>query len=341
LLKSTDGGNTWAKTIIWEHPYPFHNGQVTDTFYCADGAHSLDFDDNGIAHVVFGINRTVCDGISTYWFPAVGGIGYWNENRPTFSNNLNALSPYGDPGSELEEDYSLIGWSQDINGNGQLDILDELSLYYVGLSSMPQIMVKGLNEIFVVYSSVTETYDNGLQNYRHLWARYSSEGLYWGNFCDLTNNPSHIFDECVFPSLAPYSDNYLTYYLTYQRDIEPGLAELGDEDPYGENYITFMKTVIGVGIPEKQESGEIFSVSQNQPNPFSSETKVKVELFESANVTLTIKTLTGQKVLNIDKGFLQRGVHLFTINALRINPGLYFYTVNAGEFFTTKKMIIE
>jgi hypothetical protein len=340
LLKSNDGGNTWAKTIIWDHPYPLFNyNYPTDTFYCADGSHAFDFDNNGMAHVVFGINRTYCDGAGTYWFPAVDGIGYWNENRPTFSNNLNALSPYGDPGSELEEDYSLIGWTQDINNNGQLDILNDWGMYYIGFSSMPQILVDDDNEIFVVYSSVTENLDNGEQNYRHIWARYSSQGLFWGSFIDLTNNPIHIFDECIYPSLAPYSDDF--YYLTYQRDLEPGLAIRGDQDPFTENYITFMKTDFAVGIPEKQKSGEILKVSQNHPNPFSSESKIKVELFEAANVTLTIKTLTGQKVLQTDKGYLQPGVHLFSINAKGLNPGLYFYTVNAGEFSTTKKMIIE
>lgn len=341
LLKSADSGNTWAKTIIWDHPYPLYNNTYpTDTFYCADGSHDFDFDNDGMAHVVFGINRTYCDdGGSYYWFPAVGGIGYWNEDRPTFSNNLNALSPYGDPGSELEENYSLIGWSQDVNNNGQLDILDDWGRYYVGFSSMPQITVDDIGDILVVYSSVTENLDNGLQNYRHLWGRISYNGEYWGPFYGLTSNALHIWDECIYPSLASYSDE--CFYLTYQRDNEPGLAIRGDLDPYTVNYVTFMETDLGVGVPEKQKSGEILTVSQNQPNPFSRETKVKVDLLEPANVSLTIKTLTGQKVLHTEKGYLQPGTHLFTINAKGMNPGLYFYTVNAGEFSTTKRMIIE
>jgi hypothetical protein len=341
LLKSTDGGDTWTKTIIWDHPYPFWiNGQETDTFYCADGAHSLDFDDNGITHVVFGINRTYSDAAGSYWFPAVDGIGYWNENRPTFSNNLNALSPYGDPGSELEENYSLIGWTQDVNQNGQLDILEDWGRYYLGFSSMPQIIFDESSNILVlVFSSVTETYDNGAQNYRHLWMRGSPNGSWWGAFHDLTNDLSHLYDECVFPSLATFSDD--AYYLTYQRDNEPGLAVRGDLDEYTENQITFMTTYLGVGFNEKEISGEILSVSQNQPNPFRGETKVKVELFESANVSLTMTTLTGQKVQELNKGPLQPGVNIITIDAAGLKPGVYFYTVKAGDNSITKKMIIK
>ncbi|MEZ5197853.1 MAG: hypothetical protein R2764_16145 [Bacteroidales bacterium] len=53
-----------------------------------------------------------------------GGIGYWNEDRPTFSNDVDALCPFSDcQYSELIDDYSLIGWMQDVNGSGELDIL--------------------------------------------------------------------------------------------------------------------------------------------------------------------------------------------------------------------------
>ena len=104
LMKSTDGGETFEKTLIWENPYPFwQSGTATDTFYCADGAHSIIIDDNDIIHVVFGINRAYADdGGSSYWYPYVDGIGYWNETMPAFSDDLNALNPYGHPDSELE-----------------------------------------------------------------------------------------------------------------------------------------------------------------------------------------------------------------------------------------------
>ncbi len=344
LLKSTDGGDTWTQTIIWEHPYPMwdpNNMYPTDTFYCADGAHGLAFDQDGMVHIVFGINRAHSDGEGTFWFSGVGGIGYWNETRPTFSNDLNALCPFADCiYSELVEDYSLIGWTQDINQNGTIDILwDDIAKYYLGLSSMPQIIIDELNNIYVVYSSVTETYDNGTQSYRHLWARWSFNGDFWGPFYDLTSDLIHIFDECVFPSVASFSDDW--FYLVYQADTEPGMAIKGDEDPYGENFIRFMKVYKGVGIFENKSPDESLKVSQNIPNPFTSETVIQIELFDDCNVFLEVTNLTGQKVIEINIGYLQPGVHYITIDAVGINPGLYFYTVNAGEAAVTKKMMVE
>ncbi len=100
MMKSTDGGNTWTQTIIWEHPYPLFSNQApiaTENFYNNDGTFDIAFDQSGMAHVVFGINRSNCDGTwPGSWFPGVGGIGYWNEDRPTFSADTNALCPYPD-----------------------------------------------------------------------------------------------------------------------------------------------------------------------------------------------------------------------------------------------------
>jgi hypothetical protein len=346
LLKSTNGGSTWEKTIIWEHPYPDWNPNYmfeTDTFYCVDGAHNMDFDDEGILHVVFGINRTYCDGTGTFWFPAVGGIGYWNENRPSFSNDLNALNPYGHPDSELEEDYSLIGWTQDVNGNGQLDILDDWGTYYLGFSSMPQIIYDDYGDMLVlIFTSVTETSDNGTQNYRHLWLRGSPDsGNNWGQHILLTSELFHIYDECVFPSLAPYSVEWEKYYLTYQRDDEPGLAVRGDEDPYAENYITIMETDFEVGINDKNRLIDELKVSQNHPNPFSDKTLIQIKLFHKCKLSVEVYNPTGQKVLVIDRGFVNQGTHNISVSAEGLNSGLYFYTVKAGDAIVTKKMVVE
>ena len=245
LMKSTNNGDSWTKTVIWEHPYPLYdpNGSTpTDTFYCVDGAHSLAFDQSGKVHIAFGINRSFSQGIGVSWFPLVDGIGYWHEDMPTFSNNLNALSPYGDPGTELIMDYNFIGWTQDINGNGELDILGEIGLYYVGFSSMPQLIIDEMNNIFLVYSSVTESYNNGLQDYRHLWARGSNDnGQTWGSFIDLNEELIYIFSECVFPSLSPTTDDNI--HLLFMEDNEPGMAVRGDEDPFLENYMVYMNVL--------------------------------------------------------------------------------------------------
>ncbi len=241
VFKSTDNGDNWTKTTIWQHPYPLwdhYNQFPTDTFYCVDGMHTLTFDDNGKIHVVFGICRTFSDGATQYWYPLVDGLAYWNEDMPVFSNDLNALNPYGDPGSELIENYNLIGWMQDINNNGTLDIMGNVGNYRCGASSMPQMIIDD-EGIFVFFSSVTETYNNGFEDFRHIWGRKSINlGQDWSSFVDLNSDLIFTYSECIFPTCSPTTDDYL--HFTFMEDYNPGLAANGDH-PYTENQIKYMK----------------------------------------------------------------------------------------------------
>ena len=307
-----------------------------------DGAHHLTFDQQGKVHVVFGINRAYSDGSGTFWFPFVDGVGYWNEDMPAFTDNLNALNPYGHPDSELIEDENLIGWSQDVDGDGELTFLDEIGTYFISLSSQPQIVIDDMNNKFVVFSSVTETYDNGVQNYRHLWARASGPGSNWGEFAHLTSGLIHLFDECVFPSVAPYCDD--NFYLIYQADSEPGLSIRGDLDPPTDNFIYFMeisKMEVPVGTDDHFELVSNFEVSQNFPNPVSGKTHVTVDVSEKCSLSLDVLDVTGKIVSSLPYREVNKGTYTLLIDASGFTPGVYFYRVDAGYRTMTRKMMVE
>jgi hypothetical protein len=342
LMKSTDGGMNFTKTLIWEHPYPFFDPQnpfPTDTFYCVDGSLSCVIDKFNKVHVVFGINRSYSEGTGTYWFPFVDGVGYWNEDMDPFSDNKNALNPYNHPDSELIEDYNLIGWTQDVDGDGEITLIGEIGTYYIGLSSMVQ-LVYGINhELYLVYSSVTETYHNNIANYRHLWARTSPDGgLSWGDFFDLTSDIVHFFDECVYPSCAPYTDDYI--HLVYQSDNEPGVNIWGTGHPVTDNNINVMKVlkddITGVNRP-KGLLREI-DVSVNFPNPFSATTSIHVNLRQPAELHLEVLNMIGQVVYRNSTSGLA-GMNTLTIDGSELKKGVYFYSVKSGDSVITQKMI--
>ncbi len=347
LLKSLDGGYSWAKTVIWENPYPMfdpNNPVVTDTFYCADGAHDVAIDLMGKVHVVFGINRAMCaDGATLSWFPLVDGLAYWNEDRATFSDDTHALDPYGHPNSELVDDYSLIGWAQDVNNNGVWDILGEVGYYYVGTSSMPTMAIDDQNRIYVVFASVTETFNNGLQDYRHLWGRGSSNGgTWWGQFVDFTSSLIHIFDECVFPSMSPTSDDNV--YLAYQVDTEPGLHVRGDEDPASENHINYMeisKPEFLIGIDEHTSPLFDYDVSHVTPNPVNGDAQIRVNIRSKTTLSLEITNMMGQVVSTFDAGDVLPGMSTLQISSKELTSGVYFCRVKAGDTIITRKMIVE
>jgi hypothetical protein len=345
LMKSTDGGFSFEKTTIWEHPYPdWQYGMAADPFYCADGAHSLVIDSEGMVHVVFGITQVEADEDGTYWYQWVDGIAYWNEEMPAFSNDLNALAPFDHPDSELIEDYNLVGWTQDINNNGQLDFLDEIGLYFIGLSSMPQLVLDG-PEIYLVYSSVTETFGNGLKNYRHIWARSAVKiGDTWNwnpYFEHLSDDLVHIFDECVYPAAASNSDENI--HLIYQADSEPGTATWMAQHAYVDNRIVYLKKekYVIIGTEEQTNPPQNLKVEQNYPNPFRSGTRIIVENRMTSTLGIKIFTPSGQMVYEESRQDTQPGKHFFNINGTGLAEGIYFYTISNGSSAVTKKMIVD
>ena len=346
LMKSTDEGETWDKSLIWEHPYPMWDWNVAhpDTFYCNDGSAAIALDHTGKAHVTFGLSRVLhAEAGTTYsYFPFVDGVVYWNEDMPTFSNDLHALDPYGHPNSELVVDQNLVGWSQDVDNNGQLDLLDEvLSYRTIGLSTMTNVTVDEAGNIFLAYSSSTEGYDNGTVNYKHIWVRAKEANGDWGDFIDLDEDLIHIFDECVYPNWSPNSD--ANVYLFYQYDPDPGLA-LDDDHPWQDNTMLFVditKEELGITVGQNEIAAPRIRVSQNYPNPCNTESTVYVVLEEPAPLSLEVHNIIGQKVLEIAPAQYPAGRNAFVMDTRDLGPGAYFYSVCMGSEKITKKMIVE
>ena len=350
-MRSDDNGETWEHNMVWEHPYPFFdwNTTITDTFFCVDNSANLAIDANGKCHVVFGINRVMHLEVGTTYnlFPFVDGVGYWNEDMEPFSDDLDALAPpqYGYANSEMVEDVNYIGWMQDVDGDGEVTLVgntvDDIYVYrQIGPSGMPTITVDEYGRRFVIFASTTETYFNDTYNYKHLWARAYENGS-WGDFMDLSSDITHIFDECIFPVLAHTSDDNIHY--IYQADITMGTA-IDDDHAYQENIIYYSqlpKTDLLTGIDEQITQQNNIRVEQNYPNPFSNQTNIKVSLENPGTLIIDVVNVTGQKVMSIDKGYLNAGTHYVQIDASNLDAGVYFYTVINGADKATRSMIVE
>ena len=88
----------------------------------------------------------------------------------------------------------------------------------------------------------------------------------------------------------------------------------------------------------------------NYPNPFNPETWIPYRLAESAEVTLTIYSLNGNRVRTLALGHQPAGFYESRSRAAywdgrnaigeRVASGVYFYTLTAGDFAATSKMLI-
>lgn len=353
IMKSYDNGDTWEKIMVREHPYPFFDvlTMLMDTTFTCDNSGSIAIDNNGKCHVVFGLTRIMIETVSAgsyNFFPFVDGIGYWNEDMPAFSNDLSALAgpQYGYATSEMVENYNYIGWTQDVDGDGEITFITTptgfpMSYPSIGLSTMPTITIDDQNQIFVAWASTTETYDNFSYNFKKIWARAYANGS-WGEFYHVTDNIIHIFDESVYPMLASTSDGDI--HMIYNTDGTPGYAVNTPPDhDFQVNsvwYSAIPKGDLLTGIGENKLISDA-SVSQNYPNPFDGKTTITVNLPKAANLSMTVSNILGQQVMDMQRGYVSGGTYYFQVDAAKLQDGVYFYTVKADNNEVTKKMIVR
>lgn len=85
---------------------------------------------------------------------------------------------------------------------------------------------------------------------------------------------------------------------------------------------------------------DVFELKQNFPNPFNPETKIKFSIPSNEFVTLSVYDLSGKEVANLVKNNLTAGVYEYDFNGANLSSGIYFYTIRAGNFTETKRMIL-
>ena len=88
----------------------------------------------------------------------------------------------------------------------------------------------------------------------------------------------------------------------------------------------------------------------NYPNPFNPETWIPYQLKKSAQVTLTIYDMNGGRVRTLTVGYQPAGTYRSRERAAYWNGqnevgepvanGVYFYTLSAGDFSATRKMLV-
>jgi len=339
IMKSTDNGDTWQKSIIWEQPYPhLNNGVETDTLWGPDGSASLAFDKNGKLHLAFGTYRLKFTSTGYTFWPGLSGITYWNEDMPTFTggDQMNILNIDSLDAKGLQIGYYNLDW----NGNGELDILDGGG-YNTGWACWPQLAFDDQDNAIFIYSALMENFDNGTQNYRHILSRASSNnGTFWGTIIDLSDDPVHMFDECAWPVICNKSDPF-NWYFIYQYDNEPGTTLGQDEDPPGDNFINFYHLLLmGPSIGELP-GYSIASVSPAYPNPSSDQASINVTLVQPVQVSITISDVTSRQVSNTQYGTLNAGVHKVVLDMASLRNGIYLLTVTAGQQQFTQKLIVR
>jgi hypothetical protein len=100
-----------------------------------------------------------------------------------------------------------------------------------------------------------------------------------------------------------------------------------------------------VGLADGSEIPKSYKIHQNHPNPFNPVTTLRYDLPEDGLVNITIYDMMGRVVKNLVNVHQNAGYKSIQWNATNnagqpVSAGLYLYTIQAGEFRQTKKMVL-
>ena len=83
-----------------------------------------------------------------------------------------------------------------------------------------------------------------------------------------------------------------------------------------------------------------FKLSQNYPNPFNPSTTINFVVPYQTRVTLKIYNVLGSEVATLVNEEKPAGSYNVTFNAGNLASGVYFYQLKAGNFISTKKLML-
>ena len=98
-------------------------------------------------------------------------------------------------------------------------------------------------------------------------------------------------------------------------------------------------SIDGYAIPEQ------FSLHQNYPNPFNPVTTLRYDLPENGHVNITIYDMLGREVKTLINQTQDAGYRSVIWDATNdygkpVSAGIYLYQIKAGEYISTKKMVL-
>ncbi|HMN24819.1 MAG TPA: PQQ-dependent sugar dehydrogenase [Ignavibacteriaceae bacterium] len=176
------------------------------------------------------------------------------------------------------------------------------------------------NKVKLDWFTATETNNSGFEIQRSKnGSDYQTIFFIGGNGTTTNRNVYSYIDESV---------NFGVYYYRLKQIDFDGTIE-------------YLKAVsVDLGLPKT------FMLEQNYPNPFNPSTKIKWQSPISGWQTIKIYDLLGNEVATLVNEFVEAGNHEVEFNTgegsrqLTLTSGIYFYQLKAGNFTTTKKMIL-
>ena len=188
----------------------------------------------------------------------------------------------------------------------------DLAIIPVELTSFAANVVN--SSVILNWNTATETNNSGFEIQR---------GTDRINFSDVAFVPG--FGTTTEPRSYSYTDNLANsgnyYYRLKQIDYN-GAFTYSD--------------IVEVNVAAPIE----FTLEQNYPNPFNPSTLISYSIPQNSFVTLKVYDIIGNEVVTLVNQTQSAGKYDVRFDASKLSNGVYFYTIKANNFTSTKKMIL-
>lgn len=177
--------------------------------------------------------------------------------------------------------------------------------------------------------------DKGVADSCDLFFAYKALGdAAWSTPMNLTETPDDNSQSHLANMLAGTAPNYTAFSMyglvkSLSRDV--GTTTDAFIAP-----VTF--TVTGVGDGDMLVNS--FALEQNYPNPFNPSTSIKYTISERSNVSLKVFDMLGREVSVLVNKAQEAGSYSVNFDASKLSSGVYVYSINAGNYSATKKMML-
>jgi phosphatidylserine/phosphatidylglycerophosphate/cardiolipin synthase-like enzyme len=154
--------------------------------------------------------------------------------------------------------------------------------------------------------------------------------------------------------IDPFNDNSDPMVITGSHNWSTNAETDNDENTliihsgeiarqYTQEFIKRYKESGGTGMLVSSINSTVpgrFELSQNYPNPFNPTTEIQFQIPKSGLVSIKVFDILGRQVTTLLNEIKQAGYYKLTWNASSLPTGVYFYQVQAGNYFGVKKTLL-
>ena len=240
---------------------------------------------------------------------------------------VNIIVNSGVPSTDFEECAS------DVSGDGNTNILDVIGIINMVLDEDRPIYSNVANSSKIVISeSSLNIIPNG-----------PISGIQMSIIADeISINPNLDMDIAI----NKIDDHYeVLIYSINGKIISNNTSLFVTNNPYELSSIIIANTEAEEIDVEYDFIPENFVLNQNHPNPFNPVTTIRYDLPEDGLVNITIYDMMGRQINTLVSGQQTAGYNIVQWNATNtfgeaVSAGLYLYTIHAGKFTQTRKMVL-